>query len=1585
MTMSGEGGHAAAKATLMSEIAARAAARPVPGLAAFAEALYGRAAAEDLTGYDSALLVAEAEAALERLASRTPGTHHITILEAPETGETVIEIVNDDMPFLVDSTMAEIGETGCDVHLLLHPTFSAARDSDGKLVRLGGAGAGGGRESLIQVRVGRIASTAWRQALGSRLDKVLRHVRAAVADWRAMLRLCADLAADFRAAPPPLPADQVAEAVAFLDWLGDGNFIFLGTRDYVTDGQGVAPVEGASLGILRDDTLKILSRRGASVNVSGEMRAFHASDAPLIVAKADLRSLVHRRVAMDYVGVKRFGADGQVIGERRFVGLLTASAYTRSTATIPYLRLKVRQVLERAGFDPRGHSGKVLINVLETLPRDEMFQIDAERLFSLAVQVMGLVERPRVRVLTRRDVFGRFVAVLVHVPRERYTTEMRVKIGVLMEARFGGRQTMAQPSFLDGGLARIHFLIALDDPERPEPAQEALEAEVAALLRTWGDRFTEALHALPAAEADRLGDRFQRAFGAAYQEAYPPEQGLADARRLDKLGEEAGQAGAVLADFHDRPEEGGGGTGLRLYHASQPVPLSDRVPILEHMGLRVIDERTYEIVPMGRGRIFLHDMTLAGADAAVDLTAERRARLEAQFLAVWTGAADNDGFNKLGLAADLGWWDIVVLRALARYGRQIGHGHSLDHVAAVLARHAGLAARLVALFRARFQPEAADPAQAAALKAEIEAGLDAVESLDDDLVLRRLLNLVLAVVRTNRYQAGAATLACKIDSRAVADMPRPRPLYEIWVHGPAVEGVHLRFAKVARGGLRWSDRPQDFRTEVLGLVKAQQVKNAVIVPAGAKGGFVPRRLTPGMARDAWLAEGTAAYKIFIGSLISVTDNLAGDAVLPPAEVVRHDGDDPYLVVAADKGTATFSDTANGIAKAAGFWLGDAFASGGSAGYDHKKMAITARGAFVAVKRHFREMDVDLMTTPVTVVGVGDMSGDVFGNGMLLAPTLKLVAAFDHRDIFLDPDPDPAVGLAERQRLFALPRSSWADYDRALISAGGGVFSRQAKAIPLSPQVQARLGLTVAKVTPAALMQAILKAPVDLLWFGGIGTYVRAAEESDAECGDRANDAVRVAAGEVRAKVIGEGANLGMTQRARIEYNLKGGRCNSDAIDNSAGVNCSDVEVNIKIALGGAIASGQLEAAARDGLLAAMTDEVAARVLANNVGQTRAISVEASFGASELPRQARLMQALEAEGRLDRAVELLPDAAALARRAAEGQGLTRAEIGVLLAYAKMAVKDALIASDVTDDPWFAAELAAYFPATMREGYAEAIGGHRLRREIVATRLANAMIDLGGPSFAARLAETSGATNAAVARAFAVALAVLPFADSVAAVDAATAVPQASAAEAQRRLRRALDAATLWFLRLGVGSVAAAVTRFAAPIAGLGDDLAHLLPERLAAERLAEAAALQAAGIEAQLATRIVLLPERAAIADAVLVAEAAAATPRQAATALFATAERLNLDRFARLAARAKLIDRFDGAMLNRAEAQVAAAARALAKLALGDAAPLEERLRARAELAARLDGLIGEALAAAEVSVSAVGVAAAALADLAAD
>jgi glutamate dehydrogenase len=1570
---------------------------PDPRLPDFAELLFGQAADEDLVAYDAGLLAQLAAATLRRIARRERGRHQIEIFDSPAEGETIIEILNDDMPFLVDSVMGELAETGCEVRLLLHPVLAVQRDATGALSGLGRPsealpGSGIQRESLIQVHVSRIASSSWRKALAQRLDGVLSDVRQAVIDWRPMLNRLEGVIAAYAKAPPPLAPEEISEAVAFLEWLRDDNFLFLGMRAYAADPEGALHRQDESgLGVLRNPDIRVLKRGDDSLNRSEEMKAFLTSSRPLIVTKSNMRSSIHRRVPMDYIGVKLYGADGALTGELRMVGLFTSAAYTRSARSIPYLRHKINQALALTGFDPRGHSGKIMLNVLENLPRDEMFQIETDTLIGFALQIMALSERPRVRVLQRRDMFDRSVAVLVHVPRERYTTDMRVKIGDYLEAAFGGRVTYSQPTFLEGGLARIHVIVSQGEDRLAQVAQEVLEAEITEILRTWNDRFMAALARLPHREAEDLADHFGRAFGPAYRDCYTPETALNDARLLERLN--AGEALAI--DFFGR--EGAKRIGLKLYHRGDSVPLSDRVPVLENMGLRVIDEQTFRIEPQSRAAIFLHDMTLEEADGR-DLVLDETigARLEILFTAVWNRQAENDGFNRLALAAGLDWRNIAILRALARYLRQIGIAYGLDYMAEALRRNAGIAANIIRLFHARFDPAIATEERAARqaqIAAEIEDALEKVASLDDDTIIRRLTNLVDHTLRTNVYQSEAdgaprRTFAFKIDSRALTEMPQPRPHREIWVYGPRVEGVHLRFSPVARGGLRWSDRPQDFRTEVLGLVKAQQVKNAVIVPSGAKGGFLPRYLKPGMARDAWMAEGTEAYRIFVSSLITVTDNLDGETVVPPAHVVRHDGDDPYLVVAADKGTATFSDTANGIAMEAGFWLGDAFASGGSVGYDHKKMGITARGAFEAVKRHFREMDVDALATPITTIGVGDMSGDVFGNGMLLSRTLKLVAAFDHRDIFLDPNPDLDTALSERLRLFNLPRSSWADYDVAKISAGGGVFSRQAKVITLSPEIRAVLGITQEKVTPVELIRLILQAPVDLLWFGGIGTYVRASTESDAEAGDKANDVVRIPATALKVKVVGEGANLGMTQRARIEFGRAGGRCNSDAIDNSAGVNCSDVEVNIKIALTGAMAQGTLEVPARNPLLAAMTDEVAELVLANNRSQTLAIGIEWHLGAAELPHQARLMSLLEHSVRLDRKVEFLPEAREMERRRTAGERLTRSEIGVLLAYAKMDAKEALLASSLPDDPWLGHELSTYFPIRMRDTYEKAIASHRLRREIISTRLANAAIDLGGPSFLRRLTDETGASLADVVRAFACVDAVFGFRDLMRAIDRQP-LSNTVAQAAYGRLRGYLRFATLWMLRNGGrGDLGALVARFAGGVADLGDRIEGFLPEARLAARREEIRRLIADGLEEAAARRLALMAEIVLIADACLVAETAGHTARGA--ALDAATERvldvregLNPDLLREIIGRVRPVDRYDALVLDRGLGQIDAALRAVAVQCLDAGIDSAAWIAQRREGAEKVAAMFDEVAAAPAPSVSAFNVLASTLADLA--
>jgi glutamate dehydrogenase len=1514
----------------------------------FAEALYGRGSAEDLTVYTAEELAAVAEASWHRFLAREPGRPRVSVLDVGPgaTGHlaevTVVEVLNDNMPFLVDSVMGELTESGLSIRLVLHPILAVKRDAVGRLDRLDGIAVPRAphetQESLIHIHVARIVSPENRDALAARLAAALGDVRMAVRDWRTMLgRVDAAIEA-YLVAPPPLGEAEVSEAVEFMTWLRDNNFTFLGTREYTyfeENGEGrLDRVEGSSLGVLADQSLRVLRRGSEGVNASREMADFLRTERALIITKSNIWSRIHRRVHMDYVGIKLYAPTGELAGELRIVGLFTSTAYTQSCRTIPYLRRKVDEVVRMAGFDPSSHSGKALLNVLESHPRDELFQLDEATLYDFALQIMALDEHPRVRVLARRDVFDRFVSVLVYVPRERYHTEVRVRIGEYFERVFLGRVAAWQPAFPEGSLARVHFIVGRYEGATPEVPQDELEKAVAAIVRTWNDELTDAIErAHDPLRAHDLVERYGKAFGADYREAYPPPVALADLAILERLGDDF----RIAIDFERGPGDPDTRLNLKLF-ATAAVPLSDRVPVLENMGLRVIDERTYLIRPDGRPELHLHDMTLERADGGAivhDETIDKR--IEALFVAVWFGRAENDGFNALGLLAGLGWREIAHFRAYARYLRQIRIPYGLDYMAATLAREPDLAKLLAELFRVRFDPDMKGDREVAENKVvrAIESGLDAVESLDDDTILRRFLNAVRSTLRTNSYQLEPSglpreTLAFKLDSRAVTDLPEPKPFREIWVYSPRVEGIHMRFGKVARGGLRWSDRPQDFRTEVLGLVKAQQVKNAVIVPVGAKGGFLPKWLKPGMARDAFMAEGTAAYKIFVSTLLTVTDNLGPAGVIPPERVVRHEPDDPYLVVAADKGTATFSDTANAISEQHGYWLGDAFASGGSAGYDHKKMGITARGAFEAVKRHFREMDVDIMTTPFSVAGVGDMSGDVFGNGMLLAPTIRLVAAFDHRDIFIDPDPDMAASFAERARLFALPRSSWQDYDKARLSQGGGIHPRSAKSIDLSPEAQALLALPHPRATPQEIMRAILTLPVDLLWFGGIGTYIRAEEEADAEVGDKANDAIRVTARAVRAKVIGEGANLGVTQRARIAFNRLGGRCNSDAIDNSAGVNSSDVEVNIKIGLGRAEQDGRLTRPDRNVLLASMTDEVAGLVLRNNYLQPLAISLCERRGMEDFGYQRRFMQELEREGRLNRAVEVLPDDAGLAEREKAGEPLTRAEIGVLLAYAKLTLKEDLLESSVPDDAYLSREMRRYFPSRMVERYPDDIEAHRLRREIIATGLANAMINRGGPTLLTRIGDQTGADAAAIAQAFAATRDTFGLTDLNGAIDA---LDSKVAGALQLRLYAAVQDMALngivWMLRNadfreGLGRT---IERFQAGRTALERRLARALPAGLAAVRGARAAELTEAGVPAPLADRLAGLDQEAAIPDIVLVAERARLDLERAAATYFAVADRFGIDGLARLSRGLPILDYYDGLALDRARGTLADAHR----------------------------------------------------------
>jgi glutamate dehydrogenase len=1572
--------------------------------------LFGSAAPEDVIACEPGELAALAREAWAFLATRKPGAPKIRFESpAPSEGEqlnsiSVIEILNDDMPFLVDSVMAELAEQGLGVRLVAHPILAVERDpTNGNLIAAPRAARGrtdGLRESFIHIHVARIEDAQRRTEIVQALEQVLAEVRFCVRDWPLMVARVREVVADLKANPPPHPVDDIAEAIQFLEWLIADNFTLLGVRDYALAGEerDLAPMLETGLGMLRGRDVPVLKRGGQIVTITPELRAFFDEPKTLIVTKANVKSRVHRRVYLDYIGVKRFDADGNPTGEFRIVGLFTSTVYVRSTRTIPYLRRKADAVLTRAGFDGEGHSGKALVNVLETYPRDELFQIDEDTLYQFALVVMQLDERPRVRVLARRDRFDRFVSVLVYVPRERFDSDVRARIGNYLADVFKGHVSAFYPFFPEGPLTRIHFIIGRSAGETPNPDRAVLEDAVAAIVRTWADALAGELARTQHPErAGALLERYGAAFSDAYRETYSPAEAVADIAVIEGLAPER----PLGVDFYRRDEDGKPCIGLKIWSYRRPIPLSERVPVLENMGFKVVDERTFETSSgaAGASAAWLHDMTLERADGGpADLAGMGKA-LEACFIVVMRGVAENDGYNALVLAADLWWRDVALLRTISRFLRQIRVPYSQDYMWATLRKHAGLASKIVELFHARFDPRMPPEGQEraareAAIAAEVETALAEVESLDEDRIVRHFVNAAQAAVRTNYFQIDKdgqpkAEIAIKFECRKLDGLPLPKPLYEIFVYSPRVEGVHLRFGKVARGGIRWSDRPQDFRTEVLGLVKAQQVKNAVIVPVGAKGGFVPKHLPVGGPREAIQAEGTAAYKLFIGTLLDITDNLDLKGVMPPDNVVRHDDDDPYLVVAADKGTATFSDIANAISEQHGFWLGDAFASGGSAGYDHKGMGITARGAWEAVKRHFRELDIDITATPFAAVGVGDMSGDVFGNGMLRETTTRLVAAFDHRDIFIDPDPDPERSFKERKRLFALPRSSWQDYDKTLISKGGGVFARASKEIALSQEAQAVLGFAKDKATPQELMNAILKAPVDLLFFGGIGTYVRSSTESDEAAGDRANDPIRVSGAQIRAKVIGEGANLGMTQRGRIEAALKGVRLNTDAIDNSAGVNTSDVEVNLKIALSLPLRDGRLGMAGRNALLVEMTDEIAGLVLRNNYLQTLALSLSERRGLEELGFQQRLMQTLETRGELDRTVEFLPDDMEIAERVRRSQPLTRPELSVLLAYAKLSLYSELLESDVPDDPYLGRELNRYFPKVIAEKFPDALERHRLRREIIATQLANSLINRGGPSLVVRIADQTGAASAAIARAFA---AVRNSYDMPALNDEINALDGKVPGKLQLSLYQAVQDLLLdrlvWFLRnadLSKG-LADVVAHYRMGVAELIDELDRLMPPDVAAAAAARKKELMAAGVPDALAARIGSLPEIAAAPDMVLIADRTGKPMAAIAETYFAAASFFQIDRVVAAAQGIVVSDYFDRLALDRALDSIGDAERrltaAMVETGASGAAAVEVWTKPRASEVERIRSAIRQ-IAGSGLTLSKLTVAASLLGDLA--
>ncbi|MEO0466226.1 MAG: NAD-glutamate dehydrogenase [Pseudomonadota bacterium] len=1377
---------------------------------------------EDLRGLSADALRALAGSLWARVDAAEHGQTEVHIAASTKRDatlpvRTLIEIIGPDMPFLVDSMLNTCAMLGHNVLALFHPVVTLQDDT---------------HLSAIQVHLPLIADDEAKPLVDA-IHATLSDVDQTVSDHDAMRAAMRQEIAKL-SRQDHLPALMRNEAIEFLRWLENEHFVFLGKRTYTfprDDDAEILPVEpemveGSNLGLLRKEDLNVLNRSSEPTVLTEASGEFVAQLDPIIIAKSTMQSCVHRHVPSDYVGIKHYDGAGKVCGETRFLGLFTAEAYDETARTIPMIRRRVSDIIEASGASAGGHSEKALANLIETWPRDELLQTDAETLSPMLVGALHLIGRPRIRLFLRFDEFDRFVTAIVYVPREAYDTTLRMKIADLLADQFNGVVKDFQPRFDTSPLARVTYHIRLDEGH-PNPDVDRLEKQIAALSRTWDQAFREAL-----AESDLAGEAakgapaFRGAFNAAYREAFTPSEALIDVSEMAHLSAEH----PLRIRGYRLPDDDPALVRAKIYSRSGSIALSRCVPVVENMGLFVEFETGYPVRPEtpptdnAPETYWVHNLKMKRLSGKpVDFGALAEIFQDA-FLAVWTGRAENDGFNRLVFSAEASWQECVLLRALCAYRKQTGRDPARPTQIQALANHSDLTRQVLALFKAKFDPDASDKdletrsKRCDALRQDIEIGLESVPALDDDRVIRRLADLILASVRTNYYQDGAEALSLKIASREVEELPAPKPYREIFVASPEVEGVHCRFGPVARGGLRWSDRRDDFRTEVLGLVKAQQVKNAVIVPVGSKGGFFPKWLPEDGGREDVRQAGISAYRSFISSLLCLTDNLVDGKVVHPDRTVVWDGEDPYLVVAADKGTATFSDIANEISQSQGFWLGDAFASGGSAGYDHKKMGITARGGWEAVKRHFREIGKDIQTETFSVIGVGDMSGDVFGNGMLLSKQINLIAAFNHMHIFIDPDPaDPERLWDERKRLFDLPRSSWADYDESLISEGGGIFERSAKAISLTPQIKTLTGLGADRVTPNELIHALLKVQAELLWFGGIGTYVKASTESHTDAGDRTNDGLRIDARQLNVDVVGEGANLGMTQAARIEAALAGARLNTDAIDNSAGVDSSDHEVNIKILASEAIRTGALPSGERNELLRAMTNDVASHVLQHNYAQTGVLTLAEAASSDDTSALDRRMDALETRGVLDRDLEGLPDSGDLQKRFEADKPLTRPELSVILAWTKITLFDDLVESSVPDDPAFEEMLESYFPAAIRK-YPDAIEGHRLRREIVATMLANRMLDAIGPAGFQRLQEATGADNAALTAAFEVAARLLNISQFQAEVNA---LDNTVAAHVQTQMHastaQALAMATQWLvLQQDAESVAALVARFQAPV-------------------------------------------------------------------------------------------------------------------------------------------------------------------------
>jgi glutamate dehydrogenase len=1452
---------------------------------AFVRQYYHWVPAEDLSGRETCDLYGAAIAHWKLARERTPGKPNVRVYN-PDRDEdgwssphTVLEIVSDDMPFIVDSVTMELARQGFTIDLVIHPVIRVRRDADGQLLEVLPAGEcpdDAISESVFHAELLREPDRDRLEQLRDEVHRVLDEVRLAVEDWQAMRERALELVEELKGNSAELEAEQLQEVQAFLEWVADDHFTFLGYREYElverNRGSQLRAIAETGLGILRT------KRPGPPRKLSEKAAALAKGQQLLLLTKANSKATVHRPAYLDYIGVKRYDGDGNVVGERRFLGLYTSSAYRTSPLEIPLLRGKVQTVLDRSGFLPASHDEKALLEILESFPRDALFLFDTDSLFDIAIGVLGLGERQRVRLFVWEDPLDRFVWCLVPIPRDRFNTENRERVGKLLLEAFSGTQLDWTLQLSESLLVRVHYIVRCDGVPKDYDIK-AIEARLSDATRAWTDDLRLALiEESGEGRGVKLYRRYQQAFPTGYRSDWPASTAVGDISRLEQLQERGGAIINLYRPQLDQDEI----LRCKLYSA-EGVTLSAVLPTFEHMGARVMYERPYRIMPAQSDPAWIYDFTLSCSAGALERVKDT---FEDVFLAARRGVVEDDQLNGLVLAAELTGREIVVLRAVARYLRQAGIPYSDAYLQRTLLAHPEIAEGLVELFLARFDPDNRDEEKAERLAQQLGELIDAVESLDEDRILRGFLSVMCAMLRTNYFSrdsdgAPLRYLAFKVEPKEISLLPKPRPRFEVFVYSPRFEAVHLRGGKVARGGIRWSDRPEDFRTEVLGLMKAQMVKNALIVPVGAKGGFVLKQ-PPREGGDALREEAIACYRMFLCGLLDLTDNIVDGEVVAPEKVVCYDEEDTYLVVAADKGTATFSDIANEISAEYGYWLGDAFASGGSHGYDHKQMGITARGAWESVKRHFRELGTDVQNTDFTVVGIGDMSGDVFGNGMLCSSHIKLIAAFDHRHVFIDPDPDPEASLAERKRLYEQARSTWDDYNRELISQGGGVWERTAKAIPVSEQARSALAIEDEELSPADLIRAILRAPVDLLWNGGIGTYVKSSGETHAEVGDKANDPLRVDGFQLRCRVVGEGGNLGLTQRGRIEYALRGGpegeggMINTDSIDNAAGVNLSDHEVNIKILLDSVVLDEQLTEDERNELLVEMADAVGDRVLYASYTQTQAISLGLAQAAPMIDVHARLLRRLEQVAGLDRELEFLPSDEVVSDRKAAHQGLLGPELAILMAYTKIHLYGRLLHSDLPEDEYLAHDLERYFPGPLPERYAEKMREHRLRREIISTIVANQLVDRAGTTFAFRLGEETGASPSSLARAFAVAREVFEMRSFWQEVEG---LDNKVDAELQVQMllegRRLVERATRWLVLENPGGIEIEeqVRRFEPGTELLIAAMPDVLEEEERAAFGSTVDELTGAGVPREIATRVAAFPSLPPVFDIVAVAEA----------------------------------------------------------------------------------------------------------------